>query len=68
VGPFKEMDLVGLDVVLAIEEHYARIDPSLPAGPRELLREYIAAGKLGVKSGSGFYDGYAAAAPKQPAV
>jgi 3-hydroxybutyryl-CoA dehydrogenase len=68
VGPFKEMDLVGLDVVLAIEEHYARLDPSLPAGPRELLRKYIAAGKLGVKSGSGFYDGYAAAAPKQPAV
>ncbi|MDX2049265.1 MAG: 3-hydroxyacyl-CoA dehydrogenase NAD-binding domain-containing protein [Chitinophagaceae bacterium] len=68
VGPFKEMDMVGLDVVLAIEEHYAELDPSLPAGPRELLRKYIAAGKLGVKSGSGFYDGYQTAAPKQQAV
>jgi 3-hydroxybutyryl-CoA dehydrogenase len=58
VGPFREMDQVGLDVVLAIEEHYAELNPSLPAGPRELLRKYIAESKLGAKSGRGFYDGY----------
>jgi len=59
IGPFKEMDMVGLDVVLAIEEHYAELTPSLPAGPRELLKKYIAEGRLGMKSGKGFYDGYA---------
>jgi len=59
IGPFKEMDMVGLDVVLAVEEHYAALTPSLPAGPRELLKKYIAEGRLGVKSGNGFYEGYA---------
>jgi len=61
-GPFREMDQVGLDVILAIEEHYAALTPTLPTGPRELLRKYIAEGKLGMKSGSGFYDGYEVAA------
>ena len=55
-GPFRGMDLVGLDVVLDIENHYAAENPSLPAGPRELLKRYVAAGHLGVKSGKGFYD------------
>ena len=27
-----------------------------PGGPRELLREYVGKGHLGVKSGRGFYD------------
>ncbi len=58
-GPFREMDQVGLDVILAIEEHYAELTPTLPSGPRELLRKYIAGGKLGVKSGKGFYEDYA---------
>lgn len=57
-GPFRMMDQVGLDVVLDIEEHYAQENPQLPEGPRILLREYIADGKLGVKSGAGFYDDY----------
>lgn len=54
-GPFRLMDQVGLDVVLAIEEHYAALNPALPVGPRDLLKKYIAAGKLGIKSGEGFY-------------
>jgi 3-hydroxybutyryl-CoA dehydrogenase len=54
-GPFELMDRVGLDVVLDIEEHYAAERGSLPAAPRALLRTYIDAGKLGVKSGEGFY-------------
>lgn len=57
-GPFRMTDKVGLDVVLDIEEHYANENSNLPPGPRALLREYIAAGKLGVKSGTGFYDDY----------
>jgi 3-hydroxybutyryl-CoA dehydrogenase len=57
-GPFRMMDQVGLDVVLDIEEHYAHIRDGIPEGPRMLLREYIARGHLGVKSGQGFYSGY----------
>lgn len=55
IGPFQLMDLVGLDVVLDIEEVYAREREGIPEGPRELLRRMIAEGKLGVKSGEGFY-------------
>jgi 3-hydroxybutyryl-CoA dehydrogenase len=58
VGPFRLMDRVGLDVVLAIEEHYAHVRDGIPDGPRELLREYLDQGRLGLKSGRGFYDDY----------
>jgi 3-hydroxybutyryl-CoA dehydrogenase len=54
-GPFQMMDLVGLDVVLDIENHYAAENPHLPEHVRELLRSYVSAGKLGVKTGEGFY-------------
>jgi len=54
-GPFQMMDQVGLDVVLDIENHYAAENPHLPTGPRELLHSYVDAGKLGIKSGEGFY-------------
>jgi 3-hydroxybutyryl-CoA dehydrogenase len=56
VPPFRLMDRVGLDVVLAIEERYAAVRDGIPAGPRKLLREYTNQGRLGVKSGRGFYD------------
>jgi 3-hydroxybutyryl-CoA dehydrogenase len=55
IPPFRLMDRVGLDVVLNIEEHYASVRPGLPEGPRKLLRELIDDGRLGVKSGRGFY-------------
>lgn len=55
-GPFQRMDAVGLDVVLDIEEHYAAERTGLPEGPRRLLRRLIAEGRLGEKSGRGFYD------------
>lgn len=57
-GPFRSMDQVGLDVVLDIEEHYAQERQGIPEEPRELLRKMIAEGKLGVKSGEGFYNDY----------
>ncbi|MFE7114390.1 3-hydroxyacyl-CoA dehydrogenase family protein [Streptomyces sp. NPDC057654] len=59
-GPFRMMDHVGLDVVLDIEEHYAAELPGLPTGPRELLKRYVEAGHLGVKTARGFYDDYPA--------
>ena len=55
-GPCRLMDAVGLDVVLSIEENYARHRPGLPEGPRTLLKGMIAEGRLGLKSGRGFYD------------
>jgi 3-hydroxybutyryl-CoA dehydrogenase len=54
-GPFQMMDLVGLDVVLDIENHYAQEFPHLPEGVRDFLQAYVDAGKLGVKTGEGFY-------------
>jgi 3-hydroxybutyryl-CoA dehydrogenase len=65
-GPFRMMDQVGLDVVLDIEEHYCVEHPEYPEGPRRLLRGYVQRGRLGVKSGAGFYDDYPG--PTQPAI
>ena len=56
IPPFRLMDRVGLDVVLNIEEHYASVRAGLPEGPRKLLHQFVDDGKLGVKSGRGFYE------------
>jgi 3-hydroxybutyryl-CoA dehydrogenase len=55
-GPFRLMDQIGLDVVLDVEERFASIRPGLPEGPRRLLRDLIEEGRLGRKSGRGFYE------------
>jgi 3-hydroxybutyryl-CoA dehydrogenase len=54
-GPFQLMDLVGLDVALDIEKHYVEEFPHLPKNARDLLQSYVDAGKLGMKTGEGFY-------------
>ena len=54
-GPFQLMDLVGLDVALDVEKHYTDVFPDLPTHARDLLQTYVDAGKLGIKSGEGFY-------------
>jgi len=55
MGPLKLTDLVGLDVRLAIAEHLTReIGPGFE--PPQVLRDKVAAGELGKKSGRGFYD------------
>ncbi len=55
MGPLALTDLVGLDVRLAIAETLAReIDP-VRFAPPQLLRDLVAAGKLGKKTGEGFY-------------
>ena len=56
IPPFQLMERVGLDVVLNIEGHCASIRPGLSDGPRKLLKGLIDDGRLGAKSGRGFYD------------
>ncbi|KAJ6178684.1 hypothetical protein N7519_009145 [Penicillium mononematosum] len=55
-GPCEQMDVVGLDVVLDIENHYAESRSGIPTEPRDYLRGMIQGGSLGVKNGRGFYD------------
>ena len=67
MGPFGMMDLFGLDLMLDSwrnpspnprrEELRSRVEP--------YLEEYVAAGRLGIKSGFGFYD-YSAPAFQAP--
>ena len=57
-GPCRLMDAVGLDVVLSIEDHYAEKRPGLPEGPRTLLRQLVADGHLGAKTGRGLHEDY----------
>jgi 3-hydroxyacyl-CoA dehydrogenase len=49
MGPLKLLDFIGLDVAVAIGE-------SLGEGIPARVRELVAAGRLGRKSGAGFYD------------
>lgn len=54
VGPLRTTDVVGLDVRLGIAEELERTLGERFAPP-ELLRRMVAEGKLGRKSGEGFY-------------
>ena len=56
MGPLKLTDLVGLDVRLAITEHLYNELGSDTFRPPQLLKRMVRAGKLGKKSGQGFYD------------
>ncbi|MFT7464333.1 MAG: 3-hydroxybutyryl-CoA dehydrogenase [Pseudohongiellaceae bacterium] len=55
MGPLKLTDLVGLDVRLAIAEHLHKEQGTDTFAPPQLLRDMVAAGRLGKKSGQGFY-------------
>jgi len=55
VGPLRLTDLVGLDVRLAIAQHLHRSLASEAFRPPEILRTLVAEGKLGKKTGLGFY-------------
>ena len=54
MGPLKLTDHVGLDVRLAIAEHLFR-ELGERFRPPQVLRRMVRAGKLGKKSGEGFY-------------
>ncbi|MBB4911128.1 3-hydroxyacyl-CoA dehydrogenase family protein [Actinophytocola algeriensis] len=55
MGPLRLTDLVGLDVRLSIAEHLTReLGPRFT--PPDLLRNMVARGELGRKTGRGFFD------------
>jgi 3-hydroxybutyryl-CoA dehydrogenase len=56
MGPLKLTDVVGLDVRLGIAEYLHRELGGEQYRPPELLRRMVAEGRLGKKSGQGFYD------------
>jgi len=56
MGPLKLTDLVGLDVRLGIAEYLHQELGSEAFEPPQILRDMVAEGKLGKKSGRGFYD------------
>ncbi|PQM73522.1 3-hydroxyacyl-CoA dehydrogenase family protein [Corynebacterium sp. J010B-136] len=55
IGPLELTDIVGLDVRLGIAEY---LESTLGArfAPPQLMRDMVARGELGRKSGKGFYD------------
>jgi 3-hydroxybutyryl-CoA dehydrogenase len=55
VGPLRLSDIVGLDVRLDIALHLT-VTLGARFEPPQLLRDKVARGELGVKSGRGFYD------------
>ena len=56
MGPLRLTDLVGLDVRLNIAEYLYRKLGSDTFRPPEILRRMVSEGKLGKKSGEGFYN------------
>jgi 3-hydroxybutyryl-CoA dehydrogenase len=56
MGPIQLADYIGLDVCLAIMEVLDKGFGGTKYKPSPLLKEMVAAGKLGVKTGAGFYE------------
>lgn len=55
IGPLENMDVVGLDLIRTIHDYLL---PAIAnnAEPSRLLSEHVSFGRLGIKSGQGFYD------------
>ena len=57
MGPFELVDTIGADVNLAVSESiYAAFDEEPRYQPHPMQRTLVEAGRLGRKSGAGFYD------------
>ncbi|MEO7264981.1 MAG: 3-hydroxyacyl-CoA dehydrogenase NAD-binding domain-containing protein [Ferruginibacter sp.] len=56
MGPFKLMDLIGLDINLAVSiSVYEAMNNAIRFKPSSLQQKKVAAGELGRKTGKGFY-------------
>ena len=56
IGPFGLMDSVGLDTVYKITDYWAqKLDSPKAKANAAFLKKYIEQGKLGLKTGEGFY-------------
>jgi 3-hydroxybutyryl-CoA dehydrogenase len=57
MGPFKLMDLIGMDINLAVTQSlYDAFEHTPRFKPAALQQNKVAAGELGKKTGKGFYD------------
>jgi 3-hydroxybutyryl-CoA dehydrogenase len=56
MGPFALIDLVGIDVTVSILDALHKENPDPFLQPAQHLRRMLSAGRLGRKSGQGFYD------------
>jgi 3-hydroxybutyryl-CoA dehydrogenase len=55
MGPLKLLDLVGIDVSVAIGDSLHAETGEPTHAPPDLLREMVREGKLGRKTGEGFF-------------
>lgn len=57
MGPFRLMDLIGMDINLAVSESlYNALDQTARLKPSQLQVDKVSKGELGRKSGKGFYN------------
>lgn len=56
MGPFQMLDMGGIDLSITILDYFAQEFNDPHYAPKLLLRQMVRAGKLGQKSGEGFYN------------
>ncbi|CAD5235591.1 unnamed protein product [Bursaphelenchus xylophilus] len=56
LGPFKTLDRIGLDTAKRVRDELRRLYPEIGVRPPGIIEKLVAEGKLGLKTGQGFYD------------